>query len=532
MSILDFIKNKPAAPSAMDQALGMDTEAQLRSQLDPRNLSMGERLSLMGQAMHAAGSGQGGAEAFRKLGASERARKDGIRQRFQQLQDAKRLKARDERGDFVSDRGYNLNVAKADQAQSNADRTYDYTASQDIFKNNMSMQKYLDGVNQTDYNRGRDDLLDTRYNDQTIYNRGQDTLKNNRAMQTYLDGVDQTNYNRNRDTILDTRALDKTNYDRNQDILANNRNMQTYLDGRGDVDYKRQRDAASDAQIGDNFVFDDTGGSFEGHKNIVAMDAAGNPKTIRHGDPTYNYYASQIKAKEAAAKAKLEKGQKFAPDGTLLLPGQIAQDKAFAKDLENQRPAVAAANVAALSGIADKLASGNSDVGTGFDSIISMIDPKGDLGVRAILGQEGLDVQQRVEGIVQQSLRETLGAQFTQTEAFALISRAYNPRLPAKTNSKRLKVAANIAQKLIEMKQAKADYFTSTGGTLHGYKANLENMIPQMEAQLRAVYNETEQQIDPSMQSAIARSSGSSSGAASSGTSGTTSSGTSWSISP
>jgi len=532
MSILDFIKNKPAAPSAMDQALGMDTEAQLRSQLDPRNLSMGERLSLMGQAMHAAGSGQGGAEAFRKLGASERARKDGIRQRFQQLQNAKRQKARDERGDFVSDRGYNLNVAKADQAQSNADRTYDYTASQDIFKNNMSMQNWLDGHEQTQYNRGRDALLDTRYEKQTIYNHGQDTLANNRLMQTYLDGVDQTNYNRNRDTILDLRALDKTNYDRNQDILANNRNMQTYLDGRGDVEYNRQRNADADALVGDNFVFDDTGGSFEGHKNIVAMDAAGRPKTIRHGDPTYNYYASQIKAKEAAAKAKLEKGQKFAPDGTLLLPGQIAQDKAFAKDLENQRPAVAAANVAALSGIADKLASGNSDVGTGFDSVISMIDPKGDLGVRAILGEEGLDVQQRVEGIVQQSLRETLGAQFTQTEAFALISRAYNPRLPAKTNSKRLKVAANIAQKLIEMKQAKADYFTSTGGTLHGYKANLENMIPQMAAQLKAVYNETEQQIDPSMQSAIARSPGSSSGAASSNTSGTTSSGTSWSISP
>ena len=521
MSILDFIKNKSAAPSAMDQALGMDTEAQLRAQLDPRNLSMGERLSLMGQAMHAAGSGQGGAEAFRKLGASERARKDGIRQRFQELQDAKRQKARDERGDFVSDRGYNLNVATKDQAQANADRTYDYTASQDTLKNNRQMQTYLDGLDQTRYNRGRDALLDTRYDNQTIYNRGQDTLKNNRLMQTYLDGVDQTNYNRNRDTILDLRALDKQNYDRNQDILANNRNMQKYLDGRGDVDYDRQRDAASDAQIGDNFVFDDTGGSFQGHKNIVAMDAAGRPKTIRHGDPTYNYYASQIKAKEAAKKAKLEKGQKFAPDGTLLLPGQIAQDKAFAKDLEKQRPAVAAANVAALSGIADQLASGNSDVGTGFDSIISMVDPKGDLGVRAILGQEGLDVQQRVEGIVQQSLRETLGAQFTQTEAFALISRAYNPRLPAKLNSKRLKVAANIASKLIEMKQAKADYFTSTGGTLHGYAAQLETMIPQMEAQLRAIYEETERQVDPSANSSQTSS-----------TSGQTSSGTSWSISP
>lgn len=496
MSILDFIKNKPAAPSAMDQALGMDTEAQLRAQLDPRNLSLGERLSLMGQAMHAAGSGQGGAEAFRKLGASERARKDGIRQRFQQLQDAKRQKARDERSDFVSDRGYNLDVAKTDQAQANVDRNYDYTVSQDIFKRNMDMQRYLDGLDQTRYNRGRDDLLDDRYDN-------------------------QTKYNRNRDTILDTRALDELNFNRNQAILAQNKDMQRYLDGRADVDYDRERDAATDAQIGDNFVFDDTGGSFEGHKNIVAMDAAGNPKTIRHGDPTYNYYASQIKAKEAAKKAKLEKGQKFAPDGTLLLPGQIAQDKAFAKDLEKQRPAVAAANVAALSGIADQLASGNSDVGTGFDSIISMVDPKGDLGVRAILGQEGLDVQQRVEGIVQQSLRETLGAQFTQTEAFALISRAYNPRLPAKLNSKRLKVAANIASKLIEMKQAKADYFTSTGGTLHGYAAQLENMIPQMEAQLRAIYEETERQQDPSANSSQTSS-----------TSGQTSSGTSWSISP
>lgn len=512
MSILDFMKNKTAAPSPIDYAMGMDTEAQLRSQLDPKNMSMGQKLSLMGQAMHAAGSGQSGAEAFRKLGTAERERKDGIRQRFQQLQESKRQKARDERGDFVSDRGYGLNVAKADQSQANTDRAFDYNAGQDTFTNNMTTQKYLDGVGQTQYDRGRDTILDGRYADQTTYNRGQDTFRNNMTTQNYLDGVDQTNYDRNRDTILDTRALDETNYNRNQDILAGNRTTQTYLDKRNDAD----RDAAL---LGENFYFDKTqpkNGQAGLGRDIVAMDQRGNPQTIKPGDPTYKYYASALQRKEEVATAKLNKGQKFAPDGTLLLPGQIAQDKAFAKDLEKQRPAVAAANVAALSGIADQLASGDSKVGTGFDSLISMIDPKGDLGVRAILGQEGLDMQQRVEGIVQQSLRETLGAQFTQTEAFALISRAYNPRLPAKLNSKRLKVAANIASKLIEMKQEKADYFTATGGTLHGYSAKLESMIPQMEAQLRAIYKETEANIEDTSSSA---------------SSGTTSTGPSWSIS-
>ena len=522
MSILDFMKNKTAAPSPIDYAMGMDTEAQLRSQLDPKNMSMGQKLSLMGQAMHAAGSGQSGAEAFRKLGTAERERKDGIRQRFQQLQESKRQKARDERGDFVSDRGYGLNVAKADQSQANSDRTFDYNAGQDTFTNNMTTQKYLDGVGQTQYDRGRDTILDGRYADQTTYNRGQDTFGNNMTTQNYLDGVDQTNYDRNRDTLLDTRALDETNYNRNQDILAGNRTTQTYLDKRNDAD----RDAAL---LGENFYFDKTqpkNGQAGLGRDIVAMDQRGNPQTIKPGDPTYKYYASALQRKEEVATAKLNKSKKMGPFGEIS-KFDAKRDEKFATELENTDFTKIAANSAVLTQIADGLANGTTDpnnqniLGGEVDRFLSFIDKDGNLPFRALLTEGSLDTQQKVARVVQESLKATLGAQFTQLEGKMLIERSYNPGLSPEANAQRLRLIAQIAQAGMEEKQAKRDYVQGNleqygYSTLQGYEDKMSGKTAQLIAQFDALAAEQEK-------AQKTRSSNS--------TSGTTSTGPSWSIS-
>ena len=57
--------------------------------------------------------------------------------------------------------------------------------------------------------------------------------------------------------------------------------------------------------------------------------------------------------------------------------------------------------------------------------------------LRNAVDAEGLDLQQSVERIVQQSLKETLGAQFAQKEAEQLFARTWNPKAPPEVNLRR-----------------------------------------------------------------------------------------------
>ena len=59
--------------------------------------------------------------------------------------------------------------------------------------------------------------------------------------------------------------------------------------------------------------------------------------------------------------------------------------------------------------------------------------------VRNLIDSEGLDMQQSVERIVQQSLKETLGAQFAQKEAEQLFARTWNPKASPQVNLRRTK---------------------------------------------------------------------------------------------
>jgi len=59
--------------------------------------------------------------------------------------------------------------------------------------------------------------------------------------------------------------------------------------------------------------------------------------------------------------------------------------------------------------------------------------------IRNLVDAEGLDMQQSVERIVQQSLKETLGAQFAQKEAEQLFARTWNPKASPQVNLRRTK---------------------------------------------------------------------------------------------
>lgn len=75
-----------------------------------------------------------------------------------------------------------------------------------------------------------------------------------------------------------------------------------------------------------------------------------------------------------------------------------------------------------------------------------------------------------VRGVVQGTLRETLGAQFTQKEGEGIMDRAYDPALPESENKKRV---AALFMKLSEAAQAKTDmmnYYIDNNYSMKGFK--------------------------------------------------------------
>jgi len=75
----------------------------------------------------------------------------------------------------------------------------------------------------------------------------------------------------------------------------------------------------------------------------------------------------------------------------------------------------------------------------------------------------------RVLGVVQRSLRETLGAQFTEVEGKMLMERAYNPYLSQAENAKRVGRLLESIQKAHQSRKAMIDFYEKNQ-TLYGYK--------------------------------------------------------------
>lgn len=89
--------------------------------------------------------------------------------------------------------------------------------------------------------------------------------------------------------------------------------------------------------------------------------------------------------------------------------------------------------------------------------------------MQPFVNSEGTIAKEAVEEVVQRSLREILGAQFTEKEGERLIARAYNPLLPPQENEKRVRRLLGQVKGMAEAKQDMATYFEENG-TLRGYK--------------------------------------------------------------
>ena len=83
--------------------------------------------------------------------------------------------------------------------------------------------------------------------------------------------------------------------------------------------------------------------------------------------------------------------------------------------------------------------------------------------------KEAKQASDRVLGVVQRSLRETLGAQFTEVEGKMLMARAYDPYLSQAENAKRVGRLLESIKKAHESRKAMIDFYEENK-TLYGYK--------------------------------------------------------------
>lgn len=95
--------------------------------------------------------------------------------------------------------------------------------------------------------------------------------------------------------------------------------------------------------------------------------------------------------------------------------------------------------------------------------------------VRNITNPEAVEARERVEEVVQRSLRAILGAQFTENEGKRLIARAYNPSLPESENLIRVNRLLTQLHQAFDAKQSASRYFEQNG-TLAGWKGKLPSI--------------------------------------------------------
>lgn len=125
-----------------------------------------------------------------------------------------------------------------------------------------------------------------------------------------------------------------------------------------------------------------------------------------------------------------------------------------------------------LRGIADKLISTKDTVagkeiaptGTAAGIINSLPNT-----VASAIAPNSVELKQDAERIIQNSLRATLGAQFTEKEGTRFLERAYNPALSPQQNAERLKKMADELELIASNKDAAAEYMKKNG-TLAGFQ--------------------------------------------------------------
>ena len=153
-------------------------------------------------------------------------------------------------------------------------------------------------------------------------------------------------------------------------------------------------------------------------------------------------------------------------------PGEAGKerDKAFAKtyteNLEKLPDQMQQINT--LKSVVDSLESGEVETGISKGLLpewaLALVDPK------------SLDARNQVASVVQRTLRETLGAQFTEREGENLLRRAWDLRQPTEVNIRNTRRLLETAMAFVEERTNQMQWFEDNG-TLDGYKSDALNKL-------------------------------------------------------
>lgn len=94
--------------------------------------------------------------------------------------------------------------------------------------------------------------------------------------------------------------------------------------------------------------------------------------------------------------------------------------------------------------------------------------------MKALFNEKGLSVQQAVESVIQENLRETLGAQFAQKEGEMFMARGYDARLSDEDNIERVKSLLKEIEDRASARTQTFDYFKKNK-TMKGYDGPVFN---------------------------------------------------------
>jgi muramidase (phage lysozyme) len=148
-------------------------------------------------------------------------------------------------------------------------------------------------------------------------------------------------------------------------------------------------------------------------------------------------------------------------DGTTtrpVTPGQKKVDEDFAKDFNEWTTGGYATSVKGLEAVNASLKALREEkdltgplVGLQPEAVLSVTNPR------------ALAVKQDLASAIGNTLRATLGPQFTQKEGEDIIARAYDPRLPQEENIKRVERLQKQLERHVKAKQSAAEHFHSRG---------------------------------------------------------------------
>ena len=165
--------------------------------------------------------------------------------------------------------------------------------------------------------------------------------------------------------------------------------------------------------------------------------------------------------------------QNAAKPGAGLTPGEKKRDEAFGKEASNWDTggfAKVQGNLKSLGDSlemlkADKDLSGSILPGFARDNFIyKAFNPK------------DVALEQNIQKVTFQSLKDILGGAFSKEEAERLVNQAYDPNLSREENIKKLQNSFDQLQSMASAKQAAVDYFNANG-TLKGFSGKNYNSI-------------------------------------------------------